>query len=320
MNIFCPSPPNTCLDPTIPTANFSSEAPDEDVFFGRGYNYGLVPPLGSAWQSTGCIGTCASIVSQEDADLCAMRQLIECFSIVWPIETPTAPGDPPLTGAARFSPRIVFDNEAQTCDFTCPDGQIFSVTVPSGTVNEFSVAAANAIALSIACNHAVATRICIGDLTPATGCMGTVYSGECVILGPVRTGLYSVTIVSGDLPPGLIMVLTDTGITFVGTPIVAGESSPMTIQVEDPDGNSMQKTITFKFVEISPSTLTSGNENQAYSQALSTNLGDPMEQTWSVVSGALPAGMTLSEAGLLSGTPTESGDFTFTVRVVDTSL
>jgi hypothetical protein len=82
----------------------------------------------------------------------------------------------------------------------------------------------------------------------------------------------------------------------------------------------MQKTITFKFVEISPSTLTDATTNQAYSQALSTNLGMPLDQTWEVVSGALPAGMTLSEAGILSGTPTASGTFTFAVRVVDTSI
>src|SRR5204863_6508063 len=42
-------------------------------------------------------------------------------------------------------------------------------------------------------------------------------------------------------------------------------------------------------------------------------------QTWTVESGALPAGLTLNPSGLLSGTPATSGDFTFTVRVVDGS-
>ncbi len=40
-------------------------------------------------------------------------------------------------------------------------------------------------------------------------------------------------------------------------------------------------------------------------------------QTWSLQSGALPGGMQLSSSGSLSGTPTTSGDFTFTVRVTD---
>lgn len=40
-------------------------------------------------------------------------------------------------------------------------------------------------------------------------------------------------------------------------------------------------------------------------------------QTWSLQSGALPGGLQLSSNGLLSGTPTTSGEFTFTVRVAD---
>jgi hypothetical protein len=40
---------------------------------------------------------------------------------------------------------------------------------------------------------------------------------------------------------------------------------------------------------------------------------------WSISAGALPAGMTLSSTGILSGTPTEQGLFTFTVHVSDAS-
>ena len=38
-------------------------------------------------------------------------------------------------------------------------------------------------------------------------------------------------------------------------------------------------------------------------------------QSWSVASGSLPAGLALSGGGLLAGTPTTSGTFTFTARV-----
>jgi photosystem II stability/assembly factor-like uncharacterized protein/protocatechuate 3,4-dioxygenase beta subunit len=40
---------------------------------------------------------------------------------------------------------------------------------------------------------------------------------------------------------------------------------------------------------------------------------------WSVISGQLPAGLNLSDSGRISGTPEEGGDFTFTVRVTDSS-
>jgi large repetitive protein len=42
----------------------------------------------------------------------------------------------------------------------------------------------------------------------------------------------------------------------------------------------------------------------------------PVNPVWSVVSGALPPGVTISSGGLISGTPTEAGTFTFTVQVV----
>jgi hypothetical protein len=42
-------------------------------------------------------------------------------------------------------------------------------------------------------------------------------------------------------------------------------------------------------------------------------------QTWSVSSGTPPTGLTLSTAGVLSGTPTTVGTFSFTVKVSDSS-
>jgi len=61
-----------------------------------------------------------------------------------------------------------------------------------------------------------------------------------------------------------------------------------------------------------------GQVGTAYSNQL-TVTGGTSPFTWSVSAGALPAGLTLSSSGLLSGTPTTVGSSTFTVQVVDGS-
>ena len=54
-----------------------------------------------------------------------------------------------------------------------------------------------------------------------------------------------------------------------------------------------------------------------YSATLAASGGNP-PYTWSVSSGALPAGLHLSTAGVISGTPTAKTTSDFTVKVVDT--
>lgn len=67
-------------------------------------------------------------------------------------------------------------------------------------------------------------------------------------------------------------------------------------------------------------TITSAN-NTTFTQGTAgsfqvTASGSPAP-TFSVTSGALPSGVTLSSSGLLSGTPTQSGTFTFTVTATN---
>src|SRR5205085_12030324 len=65
---------------------------------------------------------------------------------------------------------------------------------------------------------------------------------------------------------------------------------------------------------ITTSSLPRGKKGEAYSQQLLTANGRP-PVTFGLASGALPAGLSLSATGLISGTPTVFGsNFTFAVR------
>lgn len=63
--------------------------------------------------------------------------------------------------------------------------------------------------------------------------------------------------------------------------------------------------------------MPAGTTSSAYSQTLAVT-GGTGTKTWSIVSGALPAGLTLNAStGAITGTPTAAGTSTFTVKVVD---
>lgn len=62
--------------------------------------------------------------------------------------------------------------------------------------------------------------------------------------------------------------------------------------------------------------LPGGVAGAAYSQSLSATGGTP-PYAYLLGSGSLPPGVSLSGAGLLSGTPTAAGTYSFTVQVTD---
>src|SRR6516164_2568926 len=71
-------------------------------------------------------------------------------------------------------------------------------------------------------------------------------------------------------------------------------------------------------LSISVSSLPSGEAKSAYSTALTAS-GGTAPYAWSVSSGSLPAGLTLSSSGQINGTPTTPGTSSFTVSVSDSS-
>ncbi|MEP7341034.1 MAG: putative Ig domain-containing protein, partial [Acidobacteriota bacterium] len=119
----------------------------------------------------------------------------------------------------------------------------------------------------------------------------------------------------GPLPPGL--TLAQDGV-LSGTPTMAG-SFPFTVNVLVGGQCSKQQNLTMTIsaggcptITVSPTTLTAGSEGVAYNATISAT--PAAAYTFSVIAGAMPAGLSLSTAGALTGTPTATGTFTFTVE------
>ena len=72
-------------------------------------------------------------------------------------------------------------------------------------------------------------------------------------------------------------------------------------------------------LQITTVSLPSANIGEIYAQQL-TAVGGTAPYTWSLVSGSLPPGITLSSSGVLSGRPTASGQFQFEIEVSDSAL
>jgi outer membrane autotransporter protein len=159
--------------------------------------------------------------------------------------------------------------------------------------------------------------ITVAPLTLPAPTVGTAYS-QTVSAGG-GTAPYAYTVSSGALPPGLTLN-SATGNIF-GTP-TAGGSFAFSVQATDHNNLSGTASYTLTIgsvaLSIAPASLSAGVPNASYSQQLVAT-GGTAPYTYSVVSGALPAGLSLSSAGLISGTPTTSGSSTFTVQARDSS-
>ena len=150
------------------------------------------------------------------------------------------------------------------------------------------------------------------------GTVGQSYSQAVAATG--GDGSYSWTVSSGALPAGLS--LSGAG-TISGTPTTA-ETASFTVQVTSAGlSGTADLSITIAAAILAPTVTTSslpgGTVGVAYSQAVAATGGDG-SYSWTVSSGALPAGLSLSGAGTISGTPSAAGTATFTVQVTSAGL
>ncbi|MFC3990400.1 S8 family peptidase [Actinoplanes siamensis] len=155
----------------------------------------------------------------------------------------------------------------------------------------------------------------IATTRTATATVGTSYSAR-LALQAARVGTW--TLASGSLPPGLS--LSRSGV-LGGIPAKPG-TYPVTVRFTDYVPQAVTRRIIIPVVADTPviefGALPAGAAGVGYAAELTT--ADGRAGTWTVISGALPAGLELAPStGLISGVPaaTAGGTASFTVRFTD---
>lgn len=143
---------------------------------------------------------------------------------------------------------------------------------------------------------------------------GVAYGATIVASGGQTPRTFAVT--AGALPAGL--TLGANGV-FSGAPTAVGTFN-FTVTVTDStnatDSQALSLTVDAPTLTITTPTLANGAVAAAYSQTI-TGTGGTAPRTFAVTTGVLPGGLSLSPAGVLSGTPTAGGAFDITVTMTD---
>jgi len=162
------------------------------------------------------------------------------------------------------------------------------------------------------------STIMFSPATLAPGTAGAAYANTTITqTGGMDPTTFVVT--SGALPSGV--TLSSAGVVS-GTPNVVGTFA-FTVVANDsnncPGSRAYSLAIACPTITLSPMSVSNGTIGGAYTATTITQSGGVGPATFAVTSRALPTGMTLSSAGLLSGTPTATGTFNFTVTATDTN-
>jgi Putative Ig domain len=196
---------------------------------------------------------------------------------------PTFSGSPTTLGTSRFT-LLVTDSESPPVTIQQP----FSIRVNPALV--------------------------LQDTQPPPGVIGVPYSYQFQVTGGIPPYQWSY--------PGPFAGLaldTSTGI-LSGTPTTAGTTSAL-LSVSDTSSPPQVAWLLVYFkaynqLKVATSSLPTTAANAQVKMELNA-FGGAGSYTWSVVSGALPAGLTMDSSGVISGQTTAAGNFTFTAEVND---
>jgi hypothetical protein len=129
---------------------------------------------------------------------------------------------------------------------------------------------------------------------------------------------------SSGLPVSFSVGVTD-DCTIDGTTVTITGAGTCTVTASQSGNNNylaaedVHRTFSIAAVIVlSPNSLPDGQAGMPYSETITAN-GGTSPYTFALTEGALPNGLTLSAAGVLSGTPIAGGNYSFTITATDST-
>ena len=174
-------------------------------------------------------------------------------------------------------------------------------------------APAGPIVISVSISPSTQTNIDVGQSEKFTATVENDSSAEGVTWSCSGAGLtgsacgtFTGTTTSAATYNAPSSVSAKLSITVTATSVAdATKTSSVVVMISPPPG-------------ITTTTLTNATPNANYSATLQAT-GGAGTLTWTVASGSLPTGLSLSNSGVITGDPTVSGTFSFTVQATDSS-
>ncbi|GES43112.1 hypothetical protein RsS62_23640 [Rhizobium dioscoreae] len=231
------------------------------------------------------------------------------------------------TGFVAGSTTVTIGGNAATSVSVASPTSLTAVT-PAGTAGAASVivttsgASNSANSLYTYVTPPTASSFSYGTTVPYNS--GSASATSIDVSGHVTNSPSSYAVGSATTAQGGSVSINSSGSVSYTPPIGFRGNDSFTYVATNSGGTSSPATVTVTVgnptITVTPTTLTTATYGSSYSQSLTASGGKaPYTFSTTLASGALPAGLTLSSSGTLSGTPTAAGHFTFTVTGTDSS-
>ncbi len=280
-----------------------------------------------AWSAYGQQMSPAKLPASSGCALPSASTTITCLTFgtsytaqltVSPVPSANAPS---WSVSSGYMPQGLFLNQNGTISGTPSSNGVYSFTISAVYADVNTIVTSPTYTVAIQSRSLSVLQLSLPPAQTGVPITPVAYtaSGGFPFIDNYGNAYYQWSFGPGSNPDGLV-IDPNTGIV-TGTPVNPGTFT-ITIGAIDALGQGaiFRTAITVSGTSVisitTNATLPAGSVGTLYSQTL-TATGGVTPYTWTLTSGALPPGLNLNNAGVISSTPTSAGSLSFVINVTD---